>query len=168
MNIFPPPLRHCRARPGNPCSVTEHAAVQHGPPGQARVATNCLPRRTSPSSRSFTKAPIRSDPRIHCALGHSFLVYSGSIAPGGGKSFGDDDGRAPHRICRGDCSRLFRVSAHRKQPIANAINGVNNGKSRSNGATDGFSTVRLYRADPCRNFCFHVCLVGREGIRHRI
>jgi len=94
--------------------------------------------------------------------GSQLFACSASIVAGGGKSFGDDDGRAPHRICRGDCSRLFCVSANRNQPTAKAINGVKNGKSRSTGATGGFPTVRLYRADPCRNFCFHVCLVGRK------
>ena len=45
--------------------------------------------------------------------------YSSSIVPGGGKAFGDDDGRAPNRICRGDCNRLFRVPADLNQSTAN-------------------------------------------------
>ena len=91
------------------------------------------------------------------------FAYSGGIVVGGGKSFGDDDGRAPNRICRGDCNRLSRVSANLNQLTANPANGVKNGKSRSTGETDAASTVGLFRTYPCRKFCFHVCLVEREG-----
>jgi len=46
--------------------------------------------------------------------------YSSSIVPSGGKSFGDDDGRAPNRICRGDCNCLFRVPASLNQSQCSA------------------------------------------------
>ena len=57
------------------------------------------------------------------------FAYFGSIVLGGGKSFGDDDGRAPNRIYRGDRNRLFRVSANLNQLTAKPANGVKNGKS---------------------------------------
>jgi hypothetical protein len=88
--------------------------------------------------------------------------YSGIIVARAERSFGDNDGRTPDRIRRGDCNRPFRVPANLNQSTTKA-NGVKNGKSRSTGETDAFSTVGLFRAYRCRNFRFHICLVGREG-----
>jgi hypothetical protein len=51
------------------------------------------------------------------------------MVPDGGKSFGDDDGRAPYRICRGYCNRFFFVSANLNQMTANPSNGVKMAKA---------------------------------------
>jgi hypothetical protein len=44
---------------------------------------------------------------------------------------------------------------------------VKDGKSRSTGEIDSFSTAELFRAYHCRNFCFHVCLVRANASARR-
>src|SRR5262249_5737219 len=86
--------------------------------------------------------------------------FPAASCPVGERSLGDNDDRAPSRIRRSDCNRLFRISANLNQSTTNPANGAKNGKSRSTGETAGLSAVGLFRAYRCRSFCFHVCLVG--------
>jgi uncharacterized RDD family membrane protein YckC len=58
---------------------------------------------------------------------------------------------------------IDRATKHGDRP--SSADGEKDGKSRSTGEIDGFSVAQLFRAYRCRNFCFHVCLVGRDARR---
>jgi hypothetical protein len=67
-----------------------------------------------------------------------------------------------------DCLLLMLWNGPQKHgDRSSSADGVKDGKSRSTGEIDSFSTAELFRAYHCRNFCFHVCLVRANASARR-
>jgi hypothetical protein len=86
----------------------------------ARIAANIA---KVPEYCSVITRPKSSDV---CSRSQLFTYFIKHRSRQGKRSFGDDDGRAPNRLRRSDCNRLFGIPANLDQSTTN--NGVKNVK----------------------------------------